>query len=436
MAIFYTPRIEINGVIDTNQPVLSNINEIATASQSFITWDPIDGLWKTILNRPVNYLSLATKNFNDSNIIGSINISGSGVDQMYNSVGVSYRHKDLEDELDYIEYSIPLANRFSNEVDNQLKMSFDIINDPVQAGLIANIELKQSRMDQIIQFKTDFTSIGLRAGEVITVTNTPYSFTNKPYRIIKVEEIDDEDGALILQITGLEYSDDVYDDSGLVRKERNKNTGIVPKENNVCVQTSDDEDLSNRIANSLNSETGRDNLTQDIQLGDTTVSIPLFQTESLGWNAAAIASAFGSGTTSSGYLEAIIRLYRPAKTLYFNFEAPQGDVVFSVDSVNKNFTSLGIPCVVFVEERPLNTSTGVGVGSYVTKTTRYMEWSSYFTQISLSSDAPAEFRVTIQALNTYDLSSTVQLVTFISSSNYIPNANGDYATLNVAAFLN
>lgn len=436
MAIFYTPRIEINGVIDTNSTVLSNINEIATASQSFVTWDPIDGLWKTILNRPANYLSPSVRNFNDSNIIGSINISGSGVDQMYNTVAVTYRHKDLEDDFDTVEYSIPFGNRYSNEVDNGLSMSFDLINDPVQAALIANIELKQSRMDQIIQFKTDYTAIGLRAGEVITVTNTVYSFTNKPYRVIKVEEIDDEDGALILQITGLEYSDDVYDDSGLIRKERNKNTGIVPKENNICVQTSEDEALSNRIANSLNTETGRDNLTQDITVGDSTISIPLFQTESLGWNAGDIATVFGSGTSSSSYLEAFIKTYRPIKTCYFNFESPQGDVVFSVDSVNKSFGALGIPCYITIESRLLNTSTNTGVGSFVSRSIRYLEWSSYFTQISLDADTPTEFRIRVYPLNTYDLSSTTQLVTFVSSNNYIPNANGDYATLNVAAFLN
>jgi hypothetical protein len=255
-----------------------------------------------------------------------------------------------------------------------------------------------------------------------------------------VEELDTEDGGIIIGIVALEYDVDVYDETGITVVQRDRTTGIVPAESNICVIESDQEALSNQIAGSLNTDAGRDALTQDITAGSTTFSIPLFQTESVGWNASQVSNVYGSGTPYADQLEAIIQTYRPIKTCYFNFEAPQGDLTYTVNpttSPTQNTAqALGLPSVIFIQSRPLDVATQTGIGSYSTLSTRYMEWSSYFTQISLATAQPTEFKVIIRPVNTYDLDSTDVLLRFDSSTNYIPNANGDYATLSVAAFLN
>lgn len=228
-------RIEINGTIDTGQTILNNINKIASASQSFLTWDPNIGNWTL----KINQAGSSVYTFDDSNIVGSINVSGSGINEIYNSARVNFLNKDQRYEADEKVVSIPSADRFAQELDNELVLNFDLINNPVQAELLGAIELKQSRVDKIIEFATDFRALGLRAGEIFGVKNEIYfdgsSVNPKLFRAISIEEIDTQDGGILLQITGIEYDSNVYSTSGLTREERIIESGILPITQNVCV---------------------------------------------------------------------------------------------------------------------------------------------------------------------------------------------------------
>ncbi len=228
---------EINGVVDTSQTVLNNLNTLATASGCWVTYDVSTGLWSVIINRA----GASVKSFNDSNIIGGINVSGSGINESYNKVTVEFPHKDLRDQIDYIDLAIPEADRFENEEDNTLNIQLNIVNDPVQAQYIAAVELKQSRVDKVIDFRTDYSALGIRAGDLIDVTASAYGFSSKVFRVIKLSEIDSDDGNIELQITALEYDANVYNSSGLIRSERTKKTGILPKITNDTLQNIDDQ---------------------------------------------------------------------------------------------------------------------------------------------------------------------------------------------------
>lgn len=242
-----TSQFEINGIIDTSRNVLENINTIANASGCFVTWDPSEGYWAVILNTT----GAAVKNFNDSNIVGAINVQGSGINDMYNSVSISFPHLDLNDTRDVIELKIPDEDRFEQELDNRLEMQLDCINNPVQAQLIAARELKQSRVDKIITFTSNYTANGLKAGQLISVTSPMYGYVSKIFRITQIEESDD-DGNITYNITALEYDADVYSTSGLIREERNKKTGIVPKAANVALTSIEQQGDANNLAGLIN----------------------------------------------------------------------------------------------------------------------------------------------------------------------------------------
>jgi hypothetical protein len=227
----------INGVLSTDKTVMQNINTLCTAAGAWMTFDVNTGKWAVIINDPS--FSSVVKSFTDSNIIGGINVSGTGLSQMYNKVTLEFPHKDLRDEKDYVDLLIPDADRYTRELDNTLNMQIDCINDPIQALRIATIELKQSRLDKIIEFRTDFTAIGLKAGDVIQVTASPYGYTNKQFRIIKMIEEDAVSGPLTLSITALEYDSTIYDTTDLVREERVKYTQIMPKQANDVVKLQD-----------------------------------------------------------------------------------------------------------------------------------------------------------------------------------------------------
>ena len=224
---------EINGVISTDKTVLQNLQELATAAGCWLTYDVSSNRWAVIINQA----GTSVASFNDSNIIGGINVSGKGMNELYNSALIEFPHKDLRDQNDEIIVKIADGDKFASEVDNVLNIRVDTINNPAQAQYIAGIELKQNRLDKIIEFRTDYSMIGLKAGDIIDVTNEQYGYTEKLFRIITLDE--DDGDVLAISITALEYSADVYDTSDLVREVRDRKTGIPPLVTNQAVATSD-----------------------------------------------------------------------------------------------------------------------------------------------------------------------------------------------------
>jgi hypothetical protein len=244
------PLLKINGVVSTDKTVLQNLNDLCSASGCWLTYDIADGKWSVIINKP----GTSVASFSNSNIIGNIDVSGTGVTELYNAVSVEFPHQDLRDTKDYVDLEIPSIQRFPNEITNTLNIQYDNINDPIHAQYLANVELKQSRVDKVIEFRTDYSYIGLKAGDLIDVTSEMYGFTSKVFRIIKVAE-DDTDGIQI-SITALEYDTDVYNVGSLTRLDRNKKTGIILKSKNPAVQASETVDFGAQMARMLAANAG------------------------------------------------------------------------------------------------------------------------------------------------------------------------------------
>ena len=230
-----TQKFQINGLIDTSKNVLQNLNTLANASGCYLTWDANIGKWSVILNTT----GTSVRTFNDDNILGAVNVSGTGVKDLYNSVSVSFPNKDIRDTTDQIVLTTPTADRFAQEIDNQLVLELNQTNDPVQAQYIANRELKQNRLDKIIEFTANYVANTIRAGDIIAVTNAPLDFVNKEFRVINVKELD-ADGDLVYSISAQEYNADVYTTTGLEYDYRNNFTGIKSKVFNAELDAKDD----------------------------------------------------------------------------------------------------------------------------------------------------------------------------------------------------
>jgi hypothetical protein len=237
-------RARINGAIDTSNNVLDNINKIATSSGCYVTWDPSQGKWTVVIND----VGTSVFSFNDSNIISPITLSTSNIDQLYNRVTVQFPHQDLRDSIDTTTFRIPDSERYNGETDNPLNINLELCNDPVQAQLIAARELKQSRVDKVVTFTADYTANGLLAGEIISITNSAYGWTNKRWRVISIEEQDGANGELLFGITAQEYDAAVYNTSGLVREERTTETEIRPSQINQCILDENGNEIANIVA--------------------------------------------------------------------------------------------------------------------------------------------------------------------------------------------
>lgn len=225
-------RYQINGLIDTSNPVLENAEQILSACASWLSYDTHEGKWGVVINK--SGTSVAT--FTDSNILGSISLGGTGLQDLYNTVKVEFPHRELRDSADFYNISVPTSSipsnwtpfsRNLNEEDNILNLTYDIINEPVQAQMLGLIELKQSRIDKVIQFDVDFSYYNLKAGDIISVTNSRFGFVSKPFRIVSITEVQESDAALLMRITALEYDVNVYSVADLYRFTRSDVNGII-----------------------------------------------------------------------------------------------------------------------------------------------------------------------------------------------------------------
>jgi hypothetical protein len=209
-------RYSINGIFNTGESVKNNLDKIDIASASWTTYDYQLGQWSTIPNYTVSTSTLATAfQFTDDNIIGDINVTATNLEDLYNSVEVGFADRNNRDQTSYYTSSTSLTLRNDLEPDNQLRLNTDLCNNALQAGRIGQIELRQSRVDLLINFTADYSALSVAAGDVVKITNSVYGFNNALFRVTRVQEIEGDDGMIVAGITALQYDAEVYADTDL-----------------------------------------------------------------------------------------------------------------------------------------------------------------------------------------------------------------------------
>lgn len=73
-----TQKYKINGLVDTKQPVMDNLTNIANSCGSWVTYSNELGKWGVVINR----LETPVFAFDDSNILGTIEVTGVGLGQL------------------------------------------------------------------------------------------------------------------------------------------------------------------------------------------------------------------------------------------------------------------------------------------------------------------------------------------------------------------
>jgi hypothetical protein len=209
-------RYQINGVVNPANSVMTNLQKLAGNAGCFVSYDIGTGLWGVTINKDQS----AVLAFDDSNIISGIDLTGTNLDSMYNAVEVEFPHRELRDQMDKIRIDLPTEYRNANEPDNILQLKLDLINEPLQARELGYLELYQNRMDQIVTFTTDYSKINTEAGDVITVSTDVYGWTLKPFRVVRVREVESETGGLAVEITAQEYDSTMYTAGGVPRRPR------------------------------------------------------------------------------------------------------------------------------------------------------------------------------------------------------------------------
>ena len=199
-------RYRINGVLDTGQNVLSNLDQIMLAADSWNQYNAATGKWSIVINKEKS----TDFAFNDTNIIGEIRVSAYEISQSINQIEAQFPNKLNKDQPDYVYLNTPFNLLYANEPDNKYSITYSLVNDSVQAQYLANRMLEQAREDLIVSFATTYNGIQVDAGDVISVTNAAYGWDAKLFRVIKVSEASLPDGNLGAALELNEYNADVY----------------------------------------------------------------------------------------------------------------------------------------------------------------------------------------------------------------------------------
>lgn len=219
---FFQPRYRINGVVDTGQSCLENINAMMIACDSWNQYNAALGQWSVVINKEET-TALA---FDDSNIIGEIRVSAYDITSSVNQIEAEFPSKENRDQSDFVYYETPAGLLYPNEPVNKSSIQLSMVNDSVQAQYLASRILEQAREDLIVSISTAYTGIQVDAGDVISITNSSYGWTAKLFRVMKVSEISLPDGNLGATFELNEYNAQVYDDRDITKYIPAPNTNL------------------------------------------------------------------------------------------------------------------------------------------------------------------------------------------------------------------
>jgi len=220
-------RFRFNGLLNTSQPIMTNLQLMATSCDCLIKYNEITAEWGVIVQSPTYSVSLA---LDDSNIISALTITPVDISNSFNIAEVKFPDGTQQDSFNTATFDLAVidpALLFPNEPVNKQQITLQFVNDSVRAQLLANRFLKSCREDLQVQVKINYVGLQLEAGDIVTITNTNYGWSSKPFRIAKIVQEFGTDGSITAALSLMEFNATVYNDASITAFEPSPNTGLA-----------------------------------------------------------------------------------------------------------------------------------------------------------------------------------------------------------------
>jgi hypothetical protein len=219
-------RFEFNGVIQTTRSIMQNMQDMASCCDCLIKYAEMFGTWGVIVQTPDYEVAMA---LNDSNIISGITVSPTDIANSFNIAEVKFIDNTAQDAFassifDLAEIAPELL--YPNEPINKQSISLPLVNNSITAQYLANRFLESVREDLQVSFSINYIGLQLDAGDIVTVTNVNYGWSNKLFRCQKVTQSFSDSGQIVTNLLLSEFNPDVYDDKNITQFTPADNTGI------------------------------------------------------------------------------------------------------------------------------------------------------------------------------------------------------------------
>lgn len=219
-------RFRFDGVIETTQNIMANIQDMASCCDCLVRFNEIEGKWGVITQSPTYSIAMA---LDDSNIVSAIQITPTDLAGSYNVAEVKFPDESNQDSFNTATVDLQAVAPqllFPNEPTNKQSIALPLVNNNVRAQYLANRFLKGARDDLQVSLDINYEGIQLEAGDIVTVTSANYGWVAKEFRVIKVTESFDSSGAVTAKLMLSEFNAAVYDDVSITAFQPAPNTGI------------------------------------------------------------------------------------------------------------------------------------------------------------------------------------------------------------------
>jgi hypothetical protein len=199
-------RYTLNGVVNTSETNMDTLQKMLTSCRGSLVFS--GGFYKLVLDKT----ETATLTFDESNVMGDYEIIRGGKDMLANRISANFFNPDREWQADFAFEESAAYKTTDNDLLLEKKIELPFTADMLMAKYIALQNLKASRQNIIINFRTTQDGLLAEIGDVIYIKlanpgwDTLNSNQGKLFRVLQIGiEASDE-----VTISAIEYDANVY----------------------------------------------------------------------------------------------------------------------------------------------------------------------------------------------------------------------------------
>ena len=197
-----TRRLQCDGVLDTNETVLDNARDLLSNMRGFLNY--VDGKYSVLVEDAAS----SSFSITDDHIINQgINIRYEDKADKLNKVVVQFfnAQKKYEADTKTVFHNNSTSTYKNDDGGEELETTaeFQYITNPYNAFNMGKAILERSRRQKTISFVGTPRLLNLTAGDVVTITYSPYNLSSAAYRIETINLLDNG----LVSIQAFEYFD-------------------------------------------------------------------------------------------------------------------------------------------------------------------------------------------------------------------------------------
>ena len=219
-------RFRFDGAVDTQKTVMTVLQDMTSSCDCLLRYDEMTAQWGVIVQQPTYTVDMA---IDDSNIVSAIQVTPMDLSNSFNIAEVKFPDSSNQDTFNSSTFDLAQIDPsllFPNEPVNKQSITLTFVNNDVRAQYLANRFLKSAREDLQVTCSLGFGGLQLEAGDIITLTNVNYGWTDKLFRTNKVTQTFKDDGTILVNLLLMEFNPTVYDDVAITQFQPSPNTGI------------------------------------------------------------------------------------------------------------------------------------------------------------------------------------------------------------------